>query len=122
VNAGGPRDLGAPRRRGSDRRSGDAAAFDRWLSDGLAPDDQDRAAGRRLADAWRDRRRALDGGAVPGTGASARRRRVWWWAPLTVAAIAAVAVVAWPAPTVVDGDALANAYLEAMGALPMGAP
>jgi hypothetical protein len=108
------------------RPAGDASAFERWLGDGLAPDASDAAAGRMLADAWRDRRRAMDGSAA-GTVAFARRRRAWWWASMTVAAttvaaVVLVAVVAWPTPAAVDGSALAASYLEAMGTLPSGAP
>jgi hypothetical protein len=101
---------------------GELAAFDRWLADGLAPDDHDRAAGRLLADAWRDRRRALDRATPPRSLVSERVRRVWWWAPLAVVAIAVVAVVSWPVPLVVDDAVLAEAYLDAMSALPLGAP
>lgn len=116
-----------PRVRGTGGRpAGDASAFERWLGDGLAPDASDAAAGRVLAEAWRDRRRALDGSA-PRTIAFARRRRAWWWASVTVAAtmvaaVVLVAVVAWPTPAAVDGSALAASYLEAMGTLPSGAP
>lgn len=98
------------------------AVFERWLADGLSPDDHDRAAGRLLADAWRERRRAFDAAASQRTLASERRRWVWWWAPVALVAVAAVAVVSWPTPIVVDDAALAGAYLDAMGALPLGAP
>jgi len=104
-----------------DRPAGDASAFERWLGDGLAPDAGDAAAGRLLAEAWRDRRRAL-AGSPPRTTAFARHPRAWWWASVTVAAVALVAVVAWPTPAAVDGSALAASYLEAMGTLPSGAP
>jgi len=120
VNARDPRARPAGGRPAGGRERG-AAAFERWLGDGLAPDERDAAAGRRLAEAWRDRRRALDG-STPGTAAAARRLRAWWWAPMAVAAVALVAVLAWPTPTVVDGAALAESYLEAMGALPTGTP
>lgn len=112
-----------PRARGTGGRpAGDDAAFERWLGDGLAPDASDTAAGRLLAEAWRDRRRAMAGETAPGAVDLARQRLAWWWAPLTVAAIALVAVAMWPTPAVVDGSALAASYLEAMGALPSGAP
>lgn len=119
--SGGPRPW--PR---SDRATG-ATEFDRWLADGLAPDDHDRAAGRLLADAWRERRRALDGTAGRQVGAE-RRRLLRWRSPAAVVAVAVVAVVAvaavasWPTPVVVDEAALAGAYLDAMGTLPIGAP
>lgn len=100
----------------------DDAAFDRWLADGLAPDDRDRAAGRRVADAWRDRRRAIDRAAPASPSGPPLVRRRWSWAPVVLAAVAAVLVLAWPAPTVVDDAALASAYLDALGALPLGAP
>lgn len=104
------------------RDAGSAEAFDRWLAEGLAPDDHDRAAGRMLADAWRDRRRALDRADGPVARAAPPWRRRRWWAPLAVVAIAIVAVASWPTPLVVDEAALAGAYLDAMRALPMGAP
>ena len=117
------RSRAAPRREPpSESAAGDPAAFDRWLADGLAPDDRDRAAGRLLADAWRDRRRARDRATQPRSVVSERVRRVWWWAPLAVVAIAVVAVVSWPVPLVVDDAVLAEAYLDAMSALPLGAP
>lgn len=115
--------VGAPRRvLPPEPTPGEDAAFDRWLADGLSPDDHDRAAGRLLADAWRDRRRAFDAATSQRTHASERRRRVWWWAPVALVAVAAVALVTWPTPIVVDDAALAGAYLDALGALPSGAP
>lgn len=101
---------------------GDGTGFERWLADGMAPDARDHAAGRLLADAWRDRRRAAAHPPASGMAATLWRRRVWWWAPMTVVAVAAVVVVVWPAPGIVDGDALARAYVDAMGALPGGSP
>ena len=97
------------------------ADFDRWLADGLAPDDHDRAAGQLLAASWRDRRRALDA-AARRPSALARWRAYRWWAPVAVVAIAAVAAVAWPTPVVVDEGMLAGAYLDSRGTLPSGAP
>lgn len=116
-----------PRVRGTGGRpAGDASAFERWLGDGLAPDASDAAAGHLLAEAWRDRRRALDGSAPRAVAIAGRRRARWWVsvtvAATTVAAVALVAVVAWPTPAAVDGSALAASYLDAMGTLPGGAP
>jgi len=116
VNGRDPRDAAMA------RPPGDGAAFERWLAEGMAPDAHDHAAGRLLADAWRDRRRALDREPAFGAVATARRWRVWWWAPVTLMAVAVVAVVAWPSPAFVDGDALARAYIDAMGTLPAGSP
>lgn len=100
----------------------DDAAFQRWLNEGMETDAHDHAAGRFLAEAWRDRRRAIDHGPASVAAATARRRRLRWWAPLALAAVAAIAVVAWPSPAFVDGDALAGAYLDAMGTLSEGWP
>ena len=122
MSDGRPHARGARREPSAAGASDEAVPFDRWLAYGLAPDDHDRAAGRVLADAWRDRRRALDRAVASGTTPAERRRRLWRWAPLMVVAIAVVAVVSWPTPTVVDDAALAGAYLEAMGTLPSGAP
>ncbi len=81
----------------------------------MAPDALDRAAAPSVVAVWRTRRAAWRSRAT---------RAAWlrWTAPAVLAALALVVAIAWPTSVVVDGDALAGGYFEAMGALPEGAP